>query len=56
MWFAYGMIIFSFTWLKIISLVQVRFLQYFTKKEKSSITTDQMTQSMKRVSMATKSG
>jgi len=55
MWFCYGMVIFSFTWLKIISLVQVRFLQYFSKKEKG-VSEDHMTQSMKRVSMATKSG
>ena len=56
MWFGYGMLIFSFTWLKIISLVQVRFLQYFSKKEKDDIPHSEMTQSMKRVSMATKSG
>ena len=55
MWFSYGMLIFSFTWLKIISLVQVRFLQYFSKKEKG-VADEHMTHSMKRVSMATKSG
>lgn len=35
MWFAYGMTIFAFTWLRIVGLVQVRFLQYFAKKEKA---------------------
>jgi len=36
MWFIYGMVMFTFTWLRIVGLVQVRFLQYFAKKEKSS--------------------
>jgi len=35
MWFSYGMVMFSFTWLRIVGLVQVRFMQYFAKKDKS---------------------
>jgi len=37
MWFAYGMVIFAITWLRIVGLVQVRFMQYFAKKEKSML-------------------
>ena len=35
MWFSYGIVMFSFTWLRIVGLVQVRFMQYFAKKDKS---------------------
>ncbi|EKX32023.1 hypothetical protein GUITHDRAFT_148916 [Guillardia theta CCMP2712] len=48
LWFAFGMLLFSYTWFNIISLVQVRFIQYFAKKGNT-------TQS-RRVSVASKAG
>ena len=32
MWFAYGMLIFTFTWLRIVGLVQVRFMQVLSAR------------------------
>jgi len=54
MWFAYGMCIFAVTWLRIVGLVQVRFLQYFAKKEKSMM--DDTSSKNKRMSIAEKAG
>jgi len=44
------MFTFTFTWLRIVGLVQVRFMQYFAKKEKSAVPTN------KRLSISAKAG
>lgn len=54
MWFTYGMIIFAITWLRIVGLVQVRFMQYFAKKEKSMLDTGEAKN--KRMSIAERAG
>ena len=82
LWFFYGITLFSWTWLKVIGLVQVRvlqyvkvaslskrarvhiyvvqvrFLQYFSKKDQAAVAQlgDMATASQKHVSMATKAG
>lgn len=58
LWFFYGITLFSWTWLKVIGLVQVRFLQYFSKKDSAAVAQlgDMATASQKHVSMATKAG
>jgi len=53
MWFGFGATLFGTTWFRIVGLVQVRFMQYFEKKEKMMFNQDQK---KKRMSIAERAG
>ena len=55
-WFGLGCVIFAFTWYRIVTLSQVRFLQYFGKKHRITYRVGNSQKSKRRESFATKAG